>query len=249
MLPISYRYLSIYDLSYKRPIVTENSELLREISGHKPVRIFLPLTSSGERYRLNCILRSGDNSHFTLLFQRGTLPVAQIDTSIPVIINVDISGQSVSLEAKIIAIPDSQTMNMIPLKTINHEQMREYFRADCVVPLLLTSTVPKEFKAPEDDWKISGTSVDLSGSGLRASFGTAPPAKTQVRLELALPTIEPTIVKTLASPVRISQLTEKLWDAAYYFDDIAMEDQDAIIACCLVAQRRLLRLKVQVKGS
>ena len=127
--------------------------------------------------------------------------------------------------------------------------MREYFRVDCTVPILLKSLVPEEFGGPEDNWKIPGTTVDLSGSGLRASFTTEPPRNTQVRLELALPSTETSIVKTLASPVRISKLTDKLWDAAYQFDEIEEEDQDAIIGCCLVAQRQLLRLKVKVKGK
>ena len=90
--------------------------------------------------------------------------------------------------------------------------------------------------------------MDLSGSGLRASLATEPPADTQVRLEITLPTSEISIVKALATPVRISQLTKNLWDVAYQFDAIEEEDQDAIIGCCMVAQRRLLRLKVKVKG-
>jgi len=135
------------------------------------------------------------------------------------------------------------------LKTISHEQMREYFRVDCTVPIMITSIVPDEFADEKDKWKINGTTVDLSGSGLRASLTTAPPADTQVRLEIALPASETKIVKALATPVRISQLTDKLWDVAYQFDAIEDEDQDAIIGCCMVAQRRLLRLKVKVTGS
>jgi len=138
---------------------------------------------------------------------------------------------------------------MVLQKTISHEQMREYFRVDCTLPIIISSIIPESFGTPDDHWKISGTTADLSGSGLRASFTEEPPANTQVRLELALPTTETTIVKTLASPVRISQLTEKLWDAAYQFDAIEDEDQDAIIGCCLVEQRRMLRLKVKVKGN
>ncbi len=228
--------------------MTDTNTFLSKISDEKPVRLFLPLVGSDDRKLILCVFKYLQDNRFQLLFKTGSLPVDQIDKEMSCLINLDVGGQSVSIEAKILKIIDNQTIEMVSVKTINHEQMREYFRVDCTVPILLRSVVPEEFGSSEDNWKISGTTVDLSGSGLRASFTEAPPENTQVRLEIALPTPETTIVKTLASPVRISQLTEKLWDAAYHFDEIDDEDQDAIIGCCLVAQRRLLRLKVQVKG-
>lgn len=229
--------------------MTDQNNILGTISDEKPVRLFLPVIDCDDRLLIQCVFKKEKGNHFVLLFKPGTLPVNKIDKDTSCLISLDEGGQSISLESKIIQVINNQTLEMVPQKTINHEQMREYFRVDCTVPIILKSTVPEEFGSPDDNWKILGTTVDLSGSGLRASFTTAPPKNTQVRLELALPTTETTIVKTLASPVRVSQLTEKLWDAAYQFDEIKDEDQDAIIGCCLVAQRRLLRLKVKIKGS
>jgi c-di-GMP-binding flagellar brake protein YcgR len=229
--------------------VTDQNNFLDTISDGKPVRLFLPVIDSDDRLLIQCVFKREKGPHFMLLFKLGTLPVNKIDKDTSCLISLDVGGQSVSIESKIINVINDQTLEMVPQKTITHEQMREYFRVDCTVPIIIKSTIPEEFGTPDDHWKISGTTVDLSGSGLRASFTVAPPEKTQVRLELALPTTETTIVKTIASPVRITQLTEKLWDAAYQFEEINDEDQDAIIGCCLVAQRRLLRLKVKVKGN
>jgi c-di-GMP-binding flagellar brake protein YcgR len=229
--------------------MTEFKDFLSQVSDSKPVRLFLPIIGMDDRQLIQCVFKKMESKHFQLLFKSGSLPVNKIDRDTTCLINLDVSGQSVSMESKIIEIVNNQTLEMVPIKTITHEQMREYFRVDCTVPIILKSVVPEAFGSPDDKWKILGTTVDLSGSGLRASFSTAPPKDTQVRLELALPTPETTIVKTLASPVRVSKLTDKLWDAAYQFDEIEDEDQDAIIGCCLVAQRRLLRLKVKVKGS
>ncbi len=221
---------------------------LSQISDEKPVRLFLPIIDTDNRLLIQCVLKKLHGNHFLLRFPPGTLPADRIDMKISCLISLDVGGKSVSLESKIVEISDKQTLKMVSLKTISHEQMREYFRADCAVPILIKSVVPEEFAIPEESWKIPGTTVDLSGSGLRASLTTEPPAGTQVRLEITLPTTEITIVKTLATPVRISQLTENLWDVAYQFDAIEDEDQDAIIGCCMVAQRRLLRLKVKGKG-
>ena len=224
------------------------SEFLSQISDNKPVRLFLPIIDSDDRRLLQCVLHKSKGDHFQLLFKQNALPVDKIDMETTCLINLDVGGQSVSIESKIIEVINSQTLDMVSQKTINHEQIREYFRVDCTVPVMIKSVVPEAFAEEKDKWKILGTTVDLSGSGLRASFTTAPPENTQVKLELALPTGEISVVKTLASPVRISQLTEKLWDAAYQFDEIEEEDQDAVIGCCLVAQRSLLRLKIKVKG-
>ncbi len=227
--------------------MTEITEFLKKISDIKPVRIFLPILGQDDRQLIQCLFKKKEGNRFQLIFKPGVLPVDMIDTSISCLIGLDIAGQSVSIESKIIKTINSQTLEMVPQKTISHEQMREYFRVDCTVPIILRSMIPRQFETDKESWEMQGTTVDLSGSGLRASFSSEPPAKTQVRLELALPTTEMLIVKTIASPVRITQLTKKLWDAAYQFDEIDDEDQDAIIGVCLVAQRHLLRLKVKVK--
>jgi len=229
--------------------VTDINHFLTKISDEKPVRLFLPIIDADDRLVIQCVLKKTQTAHFQLLFKHGSLPVNKIDKGTSCLINLDLGGKSVSLESKILEIINNQTLEMVLQKTVTHEQMREFFRVDCTVPIILSSIIPDDFGSPDDDWKIPGTTVDLSGAGLRASFSTKPPNNTQVRLELALPTTETTIIKTLASPVRISQLTENLWDAAYQFDQIEDEDQDAIIGCCLVEQRRLLRLKVKVTGN
>lgn len=229
--------------------MSEKSDIINELPDNKPVRIFLPIKDSDENLRLNCVLEKSDSNHFFLNFLKGVLPVDRFDQDSAIIITIDIAGQIISLEAKTLKIVNEQTLEMVPQKTINHEQMREYFRVDCALPIQLKSVVPEEFDDPDEKWKITGTTVDLSGSGLRASFTSPPPEDTRVRIDLALPTAVPSIVNILASPVRISKLTDKLWDAAYHFDEVSDEDRDSIIGCCLVAQRKLLRLKVRVKES
>ena len=222
---------------------------LTQISDDKPVRLFLPLIDREERLLIQCVLKKGSGCHFKLLLHSGTLLVDKIDRNSLCLISLDVGGQSISLECKIVEVPNKQTLDMVVLKTINHEQMRDYFRVDCTVPIVITSIIPDSFATEKDKWRINGTTVDLSGSGLRVSITTAPPTDTQVRLEIALPTAETKIVKALATSVRVSQLTDKLWDVAYHFDNIDDEDQDEIIGCCMVAQRRLLRLKVKVTGN
>ena len=227
--------------------MSELNDFLSKISNEKPVRLFLTVIGMDDRLVIQCLLKKTQTDHFQLLFKPGALPVSKIDKDTSCLVNLDIGGQSVSIESKIVEVINRQTLEMIAQKTIKHEQMREYFRVDCTVPIILKSMVPEEFSDTDESWKISGTTFNLSGSGLRASLSTEPPANTQIRLEIVLPSTDTTIVETLASLVRITQLNEKLWDAAFHFDVIEDEDQDAVIGCCLIEQRRLLRLKIKVR--
>jgi hypothetical protein len=70
----------------------------------------------------------------------------------------------------------------------------------------------------------------------------------QVKLEVMLPSTPSEVVTILARPVRREQISESQWDVAFHFDDISDEDRDKIIGCCLVIQRKLLRLKVKVRN-
>jgi hypothetical protein len=53
----------------------------------------------------------------------------------------------------------------------------------------------------------------------------------------------------LAHQVRVQELHDGRFEVAYHFDDITIEDRDTIIGCCLVLQRKMLRLKIDVKDS
>ncbi len=225
----------------------KQKDIIQSLADDTPVRVFLPLRDNEESRRISCVLHKLEAPHFTLIFLKGFLPADKLDLQSSVIVTLDLSGKVFSMEAKILEVVNDQTLKMVSQKIINHEQSREFFRVDCTFPIQLKSIVPEAFEVASEQWKITGTTVDLSGSGLRASFTSPPPENTQIRMEVALPTAVPTIVSVLASPMRITQLSDTLWDAAYFFDEVSDEDRDTIIGCCLTAQRRLLRLKVQVK--
>ena len=94
---------------------------------------------------------------------------------------------------------------------------------------------------------MQGETIDISGSGILASFSEKPPEDKHIRLEITLPTDVPEVVTTLARPIRVIQTADDRYDVAFHFDEITTEDRDKIIGCCLEIQRRLLRLKVKVR--
>lgn len=229
--------------------MTADIEILKNIPDGKPVRIFLPILNSPDRLRTQSVYQQASPPKFTLIFKPGMLPVDHMDISQPCIVTIDMGGPTVSLEAMIQAIDDSQTLQMIVQKSISHEQMREFFRIDAVTRVISKSFHTQFGGNTSEPWSLQGETIDISGSGILAVFAELPPADKQVHLEIIVPLPEPETVKVIAHPVRTHKLNDNRYEVAYHFDDISIEDRDKIIGCCLILQRRLLRLKVHAKNN
>ncbi|PHR29409.1 MAG: hypothetical protein COA36_04230 [Desulfotalea sp.] len=225
----------------------ENS--LEQIANGKPVRIFMPLIDRPDRIRAQCIYQQRSAPKFSLIFKPGILPVDDIDTSKPAIINVDLGGPALSLEANIVNISNSQTLEMIITKTINHDQMREFFRVDAITNVISKSFETSLFDPANEQQAVAGKTVDISGSGILAIFDNPPPQTATIRLEITVPSAESETITAFAHQVRLTQLHDGRYEAAYHFDDISDEARDSIIGTCLVLQRQMLRLKVQVRNK
>ena len=229
--------------------MTSETDILQNIPKGKPVRIFLPLLNRPDRIRAQGLYQELDAPKFALIFKSGTLPVDEIDIEQPCIISIDMGGPTISLEAMIFKVTNRQTLQMIVRKSISHEQMREFFRVDAVTSVISKSFHTELFGNGNKPWSTKGQTIDISGSGILALFDEKPQADRQVKLEITIPSIEPDVIKILAHQVRVQQLHDGRFEVAYHFDDITSEDRDKIIGCCLVIQRKMLRLKVNVPND
>ncbi len=219
-------------------------QYLNNIPNGKPVRVFLPLQNSPDRVRTQCVYQKIDPPQFALVFKPGTLPVDEIDLGKPCIVIIDMGGPTISLESTIQQVDEPQTLQMIVRKSISHEQMREFFRVDAVTRVISSSFHTQFTGNGSRPWSMEGETIDISGSGILAVFESLPPADKQVNLEITIPAVEPEVVKIVAHAVRSYKLKDNHYEVAYQFDEISVEDRDKIIGCCLILQRKLLRLKV-----
>lgn len=229
--------------------MVSDTETLKNIPSGKPVRVFLPLLNGPDRFRAQCVYELTTPPHFTLIFASGTLPESEIDVKKSCIVSIDMGGPTVSLEAVIKDIANPQTLNLVVENTVSHEQMREFFRVDATAQVIAKSFQTTFFNQKKDQWSLGGQTVDISGSGILAMFPEEPPPDKQVLLEITIPSAEPEVIKILADKVRTKKLNDGLFEIAYHFADISMENRDKIIGCCLVLQRKMLRLKVQVRNQ
>ncbi len=233
--------------------MTTQTDFINSIPDAKPVRIFLPLQGEDKRRRQQCIFQKTTAPRFNLLFVPGSLPVGDLDTKTTCIINLDIAGRIVSLEAMIEQVAGEQVLKMIAHKTISHEQMRDYFRVDLALPILARSQVPEDTETIEDYegrkkyWQIAGNTIDISGCGLLAIFHHKPPADKMVKLRIILPDDHSSALSFQARTVRTTEVEKNRYVVAYHYEDINDEDRDRIVGQCLLVQRRMLRLNVMVK--
>jgi hypothetical protein len=127
-------------------------------------------------------------------------------------------------------------------------QNRDFSRVCLTVPVTVTSTIPTPVKQ-KISWSLCGQVIVLTGSGILVSLPKKPPVEDSVRLEFSLPTVPPEDIKIRAHPIRSLPSDDNQWNVAYRFDTISEEDRDKIIGCCLVEQRRMLRLDHGIIGS
>ncbi|KAB2890238.1 MAG: PilZ domain-containing protein [Desulfobulbaceae bacterium] len=229
--------------------MTQGRDILDTIPDSRPVRAFLPLITSEERYRVHCVYRKTSPPAFDLLFSAGMLPVDAIDPGGTAIISIDLGGPNLSIEAKIKAIKGEQVLEMVTVKSMSHAQMREFFRVDANAAVIGRSFRPEIVNDLDSSWSLAGRTIDISGNGILVAFPQEPPMDSQIRLEITLPTSDMEVISALARPVRSQKIGDRYYEVAYHFVDISNEDRDKIIGCCLVLQRKLLRLRVQVRDQ
>ena len=223
-------------------------EIFTQIPEGKAVRIALPVIGGMEKKRVHCVYQKENPPEFSLLFNPGVLPTDEIDMNRKAAVLLDISGRSISLATDIKQIVNRQTLKLVALEVINHEQLRDYFRVDVSTPLVARPALPENSLDTEEEWSLSGETIDVSGSGLLALFPTPLDQDKPVRVDLVLPTGDAQPLQTIAHVVRSRKITDDQYQVALHFDHIRSEDRDRIMACCFEIQRKHLRLKVQVKN-
>ncbi|MFP7756367.1 flagellar brake protein [Thermodesulfobacteriota bacterium B35] len=218
-----------------------------KIEDGKAVRVALPIKDEVEKRRISCVYRAEEPPRFSLLFTPGSLPAERIDRHRKCMVLIDIAGQSVSLAADIESIPDKETLTLVARDVISHQQMREYFRVDVSTPIVAAPLLPLGSGDEEEAWRLTGETIDVSGSGLLAVFPEPLEKDRQVRVDLVLPSGDGEVVQMVGHVVRTRKIRSDRYHVGLHFDLIDSDTRDKIMACCFDIQRRHLRLKVQVK--
>lgn len=214
------------------------------------VRATVPLLDLKERERVHCFYGKTSPPGFTLSFPDGVLAIDQVDSTRSCLVSFDFTSQTVIVAASIQAIKEPSTLELVARETVVHAHVRDYFRVDASTKVA-ASAIPQEETPQESEspiWRLSGDTIDLSGSGLLCSFSEPMQEKARAKIELTLPTKNMEVIVALGHVVRCRKIEEHSYHIALHFDEIDSESQDKIMACCFELQRRYLRMRVRLES-
>ncbi len=201
------------------------------------------LCTNREYAYLDCIFREGVAPSFFLVFPT-TIP-DNLEFSENCVVSIEKDSSPIVVSAKIEARRGDTTLELVATEIIDPVSLREYFRVFYQIPIIATHH-PSGRNSVNGSWKLEGTTVDLSASGVLAIFPHEFEHRERIFLDFNLLGSNRN-VQCLSHVVRVHHIRKSRCQTALHFDHIAAEDQEAIIAECMREQRKQLRLRMQAE--
>jgi hypothetical protein len=230
--------------SLKNFFMTENEiyQLVQSIPDGQSATITVS-DQNGNRKYLQGVFKESSPPFFFFRCKQEDLP-GNLDTSRQCpFTSQDQNSQDVALIADIKDIINTNTIELVAKKTINAEDLRQFFRVTLRAPITV-SFFPEESNDKREEWQITGETMDLSQSGVLAML-TAECRDTKnldIELDLQNPIKKAFCVGHV---VRTKRLKKDRWLTSFHFDQVSSTDLDAIAKNCFAEQRRQLRDKGQ----
>jgi hypothetical protein len=220
----------IHDIFAK---LTDNAHTIAELPG-----------IHGETIRCKALLVKRDFPHLELVCPPRSWNAADLKFGADCPLAVAHSGLTVNLIARLDHVVRDRRLRLTAKEPVEPESLREYFRVALNTPIEASYIAgPRETGA--NTWKLTGTTLDLSGSGVLAVFPTPPPSRQHIQLVITVPEEHNPIV-CLATVVRSYRIRNNRFQVAFHFENVTTKTRDMIIACCMQEQRRQLREHVQI---
>ncbi|MGE4561049.1 MAG: PilZ domain-containing protein [Desulfobulbus sp.] len=227
-----------------REIVTRITELLNRIHDHASAVVDIP-AKNGENYRCKAVLLKKEIPTLELVCPPNSWEEENLTLATDCNMEIEHEGQTINLIARLDKVNGNRRLEFTAKEPMSPDSLREYFRVLINVPIEASYIAgPREVNAKT--WKMLGTTIDLSGSGVLAVFAEKPATLHNIQLVMTMPDDAPSIV-CLADVVRTYRMRKNRYQVAFHFGVISGKTRDQIISSCLQEQRRQLREKVQTE--
>ena len=215
--------------------------IIKGIDDNESARVRLSFMNNESTY-LECVYKESEAPSFSLLFPPGTIP-DNLDIQGSCSVSINKKHSPIVISEKIETVRGDRTLELVAKEIIDPVSLREYFRVFYKTPITATHR-PSSGESIKSLWKIRGTTVDLSASGVLAIFPQEFEHKERIFLEFNLISSNRSI-QCLSHVVRVRHIRKSRCQIALHFDQIPPKDQDAIISECMGEQRRQLRKRMQ----
>lgn len=199
-------------------------------------------SSTSESVYLDCVFKESDAPAFFLIFQPGTIP-ENLEPQDICSISITKQGEPIVISAKINSRTGERILELTAIEIIDPVSLREYFRVFYKTSITAIHRQSGSGSG-SGSWKLEGTIVDLSASGVLAIFPQEFEHKDYIFLEFSLKGMSRKM-QCLAHVVRVHHIRKSRCQIALRFDQISAEDQDEIVSECMREQRRQLRKRMQ----
>ena len=215
---------------------------LARIGANVPAVVDLP-GQGGEMLRCNALVLGKEPPALDLLFPPDAWQADDLRMDGNCSITVEHQGEKIVLIARLEQVIDNRRLRFIAREPITPESLRDYFRVPINMPVKASYTAEQQDTRAEC-WRMTGTTLDLSGSGLLALFSEKPASSQRILLELTPPE-DPEPIFCLANVIRAYRIRRNRFQVAFHFIEVTPKTRDQIVSCCLREQRRQLRENVQ----
>jgi c-di-GMP-binding flagellar brake protein YcgR len=222
--------------------VARIDDILNKLNDNAHVVVDLP-SNKEESIRCKALLIKKDSPRLELVCLPNAWEVDDLRIGANCNMVIEHKGGTVNLIARLDSIAGPRRLHFIAREPVSPETLRDYFRVSTKLPIEASYIAgPKEVNA--QTWKMIGTTIDLSGSGVLALFAEKPASNNRIQLIITVPNEEAPIV-CLANVVRTYRLRQKRYQVAFHFENISVKTRDLIVFYCLHEERRQLRENVR----
>jgi c-di-GMP-binding flagellar brake protein YcgR len=222
--------------------VARIDDILNRINETAPVVVDLASVKE-ETIRCKAVLIKKDLPLLELVFLPNSWDIDDLKIGGNCNMVIEHKGETVNIIARLDRVAGPRRLHFTAREPIAPESLRDYFRVSTNLPIE-ASYIAGPLEVNAQTWKMYGTTIDLSGSGVLALFPGKPPSNKRIQLIITVPDGAAPIV-SLANVIKSYRLRQNKYQVAFHFETFNSDSQDKIIACCFELQRRNLRMRAQ----
>jgi c-di-GMP-binding flagellar brake protein YcgR len=224
--------------------VAHINEILEKLDDNAHTIVDIP-GNHEESFRFKALLIKKESPLLELIFPPDSWDAEDLQIGANCNLAVEHKEKTINLIARLDSVEGSRRLHFTAREPVSPQSLRDYFRVSINTAIEASYIAgPKEVKART--WKMEGTTIDLSGSGLLALFNEKPPSNFHIQLVITVPGDLPPIV-CLANVVKSYRMRKNRYQVAFHFEHVSQKTRDQIISCCFQEQRRQLRENVEPK--
>jgi len=211
--------------------------LINTISDAQAAKLRMTL-GSGEPVQLDCIFKMAEAPLFRLVFPPKKAIPEELEVNQSYTIEIVTENSPLIYRAVVESFHDNHTIEMRATDHIDPASSRDLPRVELSTTIIAASDPNSAPNSPY--WEISGSTIDLSGTGVLCIFPKELENNSSVIIEIELPSIDRQ-VQCAAKVVRTRKLRKERYQTALHFDPITRENSESLLAACLQEQRNQLR--------